>query len=159
MKEYQILSIIQKKYDSPTDLQEALAKFCNYKPLPVHLSDMVREIYRSQVPFELDENGDWASLISPMGELIATGYDKIVIGDYGAFIEFSEEQVYRPNLQIKFGQEFRVNDERYIDKVKYVWLTTRFEDVKVYLQRKFVSYANYVPDKYYISPHEITTKH
>lgn len=54
------------------------------------------------------------------GSLICEWYDRIVIGDYGAFIEFPESAI-RNNFEVEKGQEYRINDERYSSRVKYHW--------------------------------------
>ena len=38
--------------------------------------------------------------------------------------------------------------------MKYNWLTIEGSDLKIYQQKRSVSYADYRPGKYYISPHE-----
>lgn len=82
--------------------------------------------------------------------------DRIVIGDYGAFVEISPERILRNNLHCKEGQEYRFTDERYAKNVKYLWLTAADRsDCKIYLQKKRVDYADYVPGMYYISPYEV----
>ena len=87
--------------------------------------------------------------------MICNGYDRIVIGDYGAFIEFSEEHI-ASDFTIKAGQEYRVNDEKYKKNIKYIWLTIGDgSNIKIYLQKRKVSYADYKPKKYYVSVHEV----
>lgn len=53
------------------------------------------------------------------------------------------------------GQEYRITDKKYKNNVKYVWLTINDSSgIKIYLQKRGVSYADYEPHKYYVSVHE-----
>lgn len=89
------------------------------------------------------------------GTKICDSYDRIVVGDYGAFIEFSNEPE-NTEFIIQHGQEYRINDPRYSQNVKYIWMT--IDDgsrIKIYKQKKTVSYADYLPGKFYVSVHEV----
>jgi len=105
----------------------------------------------------LNINGDTNFKIYSLNNtLISNGYNRIVIGDYGAFIEFDKSQVVKSNLKVKSGQEYRFNNPKYSENVKYYWLTPNDDsDMKVYLQKKTVSYADYMVDMFYVSPYEI----
>ena len=135
-------------------LQEQLAHDHNYKALDSARSDYYRDIWAQNLPDGLKIDGSDISIYTSNGDLICTGYDRIVIGDYGAFIEFSAEQANRNIYKIKEGQEYRVNNPRYMYNVKYNWLTIADTDIKIYEQKKTVTYADYKAGKYYISPHE-----
>lgn len=81
------------------------------------------------------------------GSLFAKGYNRIVHGDRGDYVEFDKNQII-PKLQSKFGNSLNENIDIY-----YWWLHPIGKpDVKVYLQRKTVKYADYKIGKYYISP-------
>ena len=132
-----------------------LAEKYKYQPLPKEISEKVRNIYYTNIPEFLNLSGDTITLYSAGFTPICNGYDRIVIGDYGAFIEFSEEQI-ASEFVIKKGQEYRVNDEKYKKNIKYIWLTIDdCSDIKIYLQKRKVSYADYKPKKYYVSVHEV----
>lgn len=133
-------------------IERLLADKYKYKPLPGDLSGKYRQYFTENIPAWLSVDGSDTTLRTPVGDVICNGYDRIVVGDYGAFIEFSEpanEFVVQP------GQEYRINDERYSKNVKYIWLTIAGSGVKIYLQKKTVAYADYLPGKYYISVHEV----
>jgi hypothetical protein len=138
-------------------LQDELAAKYKYKKLPIDISINARNEYLTSLPECLNVNGDVEfKLYSKSGTLISSGYNRIVIGDYGAFIEFDLKQVVKKNLKIKKGQEYRIKDEKYKNNVKYIWLTAKDEsDIKVYFQRKTVVYADYIPNVFYVSPFEI----
>lgn len=120
------------------------------------MSAEVRQKYLDNLPSELNINGNINFKIHSLnGTLIATGYNRIVIGDYGAFIEFDVEQVVEDNLKVRKGQEYRINDPKYGGE-KYYWFTPRDNsDMKVYYQKRTVTYADYKPEMFYVSPYEV----
>lgn len=139
-------------------IETALAEKYKYKPLSKELSVKFRNFFTENIPSFLDISGSINPLYTLKGTQICNGYDRIVIGDYGAFIEFSEEHI-SSNFIIQKGQEYRVNDEKYKKNVKYIWLTINDKsDIKIYFQKKKVLYADYKPKKYYISVHEVSDK-
>jgi len=140
-------------------LQDELAEKYDYKKLPPDLSKSVRNEYLKLLPTILNINGDINfKLLSNEGTLIANGYNHIVIGDYGAFIEINENQILNDNIQIQKGQEYRYSD-KYKNNIKYFWLTAKdTSGIKIYFQQKTVIYADYIPKKYYICPYEINLK-
>lgn len=134
-------------------IEAALAKKYKYRPLKRDLSEKYRKFYLDNIPTELNVNGGVDTLFTLNGSPICDGYDRIVIGDYGAFIEFSTSPY---SFIVKPGQEYRNDDERYSKNVKYHWLTINDNsDVKIYHQMRTVAYADYLPDKYYVSVHEV----
>lgn len=141
--------------------QESLAAEYGYEPIGLNLFlGDVREKYRAALPEWCNMDGnDAMPLFSLDGTQLCDGYDRIVIGDYGAFIEISPDHILQNNLHCKVGQEYRFTDERYAKNVKYLWLTAAdHSDCKIYLQKKRVDYADYVPGMYYISPYEVVTR-
>jgi len=138
------------------NIEKQLADKYKYKPLNKELSAKYRGLYNDNIPEFLYINGDDKPLYSLNGTLICKGYTRIVIGDYGAFIEYTKEQAADENYKVKEGQEYRINDERYSKNVKYHWYTAKDKsDIKIYYQQKRVTYADYLPKMYYISPHEV----
>lgn len=139
-------------------LQERLAKEYGYKPIEPNLfTEDVREIFKRNLPDWCDERGEEHKLLYSLnGTLLATGYQRIVIGDYGAFVEISCDQIQHSNIRCKPGEEYRLNDSRFSKNVKYHWLTVPDgSNCKVYYQQKTVSYADYIPGMYYVSPYEV----
>ena len=133
-------------------IEANLAKRFGYKPLPPELSDGYRKFYSEHIPSFLNVSGG-GKLRTIKKTLLCEFYDRIVIGDYGAFIEYSipaSEYICQP------GQEYRMNDPDYIYRVKYDWLTTKDSSgIKIYKQKHTVNYADYKPGKYYVSVHEV----
>lgn len=136
--------------------QEELAYKYGYRKLPKKLSEEVRQKYLNNINHDLSLNGREDKLYSLNGTLIATGYTRIVIGDYGAFIEYDKEQSVKKHYKIKEGQEYRINDPNYSKHVKYIWLTAKDgSDIKIYYQKRKVAYADYNPEMLYVSPYEV----
>ena len=79
---------------------------------------------------------------------IATGYKCVVIGDRGAYVEFSPQQIVKENLHIPkqrhvYFTEWRSKDE---------------SNVMVYDQRRTVKYADYKIGLFYICPSDLYVK-
>ena len=76
-------------------------------------------------------------------------FNRIVIGDYGAFFEFEKQDILC-NIFPKFNSAPKRN-------VCYIWHQTT-DETKVYQQVNKVSYADYKPGKYYISAADLYFK-
>lgn len=138
--------------------QQKTAEKYKYKPIPISLFEgNIREKYEQALPeWCLDEFNRKYPLYSADGVMVCTGYERVVIGDYGAFVEISPEQICKESLICQRGQEYRIHDKKFADRVKYIWLTTKDSSgCKIYFQKKAVSYADYIPGMYYISPYEV----
>lgn len=60
------------------------------------------------------------------------------------------------HLKIKEGQSYRIEDPRYAEHIKYLWLTASDgSDVKVYEQKRPVGCADYKPGMLYVSVYEV----
>ena len=141
-------------------IEAILAEKYKYSPLPEDLSVKYREFFKQNIPRFLCVEGSKSPLYTCCGCMVCKSYRRIVIGDYGAFVEFGEED--RPSLddappfKIAPGQEYRVSDERYVKNVKFVWLTTNdLSGIKIYRQKRRVAYADYKPGMYYVSVHQV----
>ena len=136
------------------NIEKKLAAKYGYAPLSSELSKKYREYFQSNIPEFLSTDGGGA-LFTCFGSKVCEQYDRIVIGDYGAFVEFS----HRPEdtvFIIAPGQEYRADEQKYTRNIKYYWLT--IDDgsgIKIYLQKRGVDYADYKPGKYYVSVHEV----
>ncbi len=134
-------------------LSNELSNKYQYKKLPEKLSSIAQNIYTETIPTFLLTTASAHPLYTINGSLICNGYDRIVIGDYGAYIEFSSEQANKDLFIIAPGQEYRL-EPRY-SNVKYIWLTIDDgSQIKIYYQKNTVSYADYKPQYYYISVYE-----
>ena len=141
-------------------LEEDLAKEYKYRKLPEDLSNWARNEYLQSLPPNISLTGsDEHMLCTKTGKIFASGYKRVVIGDYGAFIEFSIDQLVHGVISVKKGQEYRITDPKYSNNVKYHWYT--IEDgsgIKIYYQQKKVVYADYNENMFYVSPYEIILK-
>ena len=161
--------------------QEALANTYKYKRLPYQLALNCMRHYVTSLPegFRLKDNALKVAenpeinecvnklgyevikehklpIITRDGTMIAYKYNRIVIGHYGAFIEIEKDDIYQNNVKCKPGQEYRIRDRRYRDKVKYQWYTAKDSShCKLYKQMKPVAYADYQEGMWYISPFEV----
>lgn len=123
-----------------------------YKKLDDNLSKEVRKIYKEYSDMcNLDKN---KPIYSKNGILIANSFDRIVIGDYGPYIEFTKEQSNSKDFVVATGQEYRLTP-KYNKSIKYEWYSTKKQDCKLYWQLRGVVYADYKPQRYYISPFEV----
>lgn len=158
------------------NFQEELSKTYHYKPLPKDVEKKTLSTYLDNLPQGISKIIDTGSecvlkpgfemyskevfpIFSRNGTEIAKGFERIVIGHYGAFIEIRHSDMLLQNLKVKEGQEYRINDEKYAKHVKYHWYTTKDEsDCKLYYQQNSVTYADYKTGYWYISPYEILDK-
>lgn len=132
-------------------IETELAQQYKYKSLPKELSEKYRALYTANVPDFLTHH---QSLYTINKTLICNDFNRIVIGDYGAFVEFLSEQANKDAFTIAPGQEYRLSP-RY-NNVKYIWLTILDNsNIKIYYQRNTVKYADYIPKRYYVSVHEV----
>ena len=81
--------------------------------------------------------------------LFADGYERVVHGGRGDYVELTKKQIQIP-LKSHFNQklpEQLSNEEFY-----YYWLCPSGRQEKIYWQCNLVNYADYKIDFYYISP-------
>lgn len=137
--------------------QEILADQYKYKPLPPLISLLQRQEYEDALPDFLKNLDSYnRNIFSLTGVLIANKFERIVIGDYGAFVEISDDDIIKENICIKPGEEYRINEPRYSEHVKYFWYEPKEGyKSKLYFQQKTVDYADYKPGFWYVSPYEI----
>ena len=139
-------------------IEQKLAEKYGYQPLDPDLSAKYRQFFKDNIPEFLNNNT--MTLYTRNGTPLCNGYTRIVVGDYGAFVEISESNMLLPRwkLEIPPDQKYRLRD-KYKNNVKYYWYTMPdYSDIKIYYQRKCVSYADYKPDMYYVSVHEVYDK-
>ena len=78
----------------------------------------------------------------------ASGYDRVVIGGRGPYVEFDVKHLIQDSLST-------ITHEHYY----YIELRTNVDHVKVYAQLHRVDYADYIPGKFYISPFDLYDEH
>ena len=143
------------------DIQEILQEINNrtkwgsnnyYKPLDKEASDTIRAYYAKRLLLDLEGN-DKQKFFNHSGTLLAIGYTRVVIGDYGAYVEFAPEQIQHENIEDRFE---RGKAKPY---QKYWWMLSKDESkTKVYEQIRGVKYADYVSGMYYIAPDDLSVE-
>ena len=143
-------------------LISSLVQKNKYKPLSPGESEYVREQFKAALPDFLKNkiNGSDMKLYTKSGYLICNGFERIVIGDYGAYIEFSEEQATTDSFVVMKGQEWRLKPK--YDHSKYDALTHKCYandtinncNLLIYKQKQTVSYADYKIGMYYIGVYD-----
>lgn len=128
---------------------ERITKDYGYKRLDPEKSKLARDFYARNLPSLEKDKCIFVKDIE-----LSKGFERIVIGDYGAYIEINADQINIKALKIESGQAFRT---RLDFKGKYIWYTTD-AGAKIYHQLRGVSYADYKPGKFYISPYDISQK-
>lgn len=120
-----------------------------YRPLDPKRSRVIQAYYREQLPAWAKVDGDLdAVLVNSEGTVVCEGYIRIVVGDYGAYIEFDEVQQARGAPLDGWDGEAKAN--------KYVWLRTKdAAQTKVYYQIQRVKYADYKPGCFYVAPSDV----
>lgn len=115
----------------------------DYTPLPDEKSQRLRELYAKII--ELPLTGSDHKIFNGCGTCISDGYTRIVIGDFGAYFEFSTAQINHAVIEPRWlGKPKR--------PVKYLWMVTKDrEKTKIYSQQRRVAYADYMPGMYYMS--------
>ena len=136
--------------------QQTLSAEYAYKKLPSSLSLIVRKEYGRYLPdFFLSEQNKYKPLFTRDGIQIAKKWNRIVIGDYGAFVEINPEDICKENFIVKPGEEYRTNDSYYSNNIKYHWYIPKSgSESKLYFQQREVTYADYKSNMWYVSPYE-----
>lgn len=119
-----------------------------YKPFNENDSSILKKIFYKCLYNDIP---NIKAFFTKNGILVNTNqqFNKIVVGDYGAFFEF-EKQDFLCEIKPKFNNAPSRN-------VKYIW--QEIEDgTKVYQQIQKVNYADYQPGKYYISATDLYFK-
>lgn len=123
-----------------------------HTPLSQNLSDSIRIKYFNEIPLFLKTCGDDKPIFNRCGTEISSGYDKIVIGDYGAYVEIPEGLINKDKIEHKFCGQKKSD-------IFYEWMFTKDKcATKVYYQLRRVKYADYCPGKYYVSVHDVKVR-
>jgi len=119
-----------------------------YRSLPLEDSKAVRLLFALNLP-KILTSGEATHFFSLSGMLLARGHRRVVIGDHGAYVEFTTEQIVSSALKPKFCANPR-------HSVKYLWYVPKDgSEAKVYHQQDTVPYADYRVGCWYISPREL----
>lgn len=136
-------------------VEHTLSVKYGYKKLPDELAEKYHNWYQENTPDFL-KNTNHKALYTLNGSLLCSSYERVVVGDYGAFVEFGPAQASENTFVVAPGQEYRIKDPRYSKNIKYEWYTVNDgSNVKIYKQKRRVTYADYLPGMYYVSVHEV----
>lgn len=96
-----------------------------------------------------DVGNDSTLFLTSTGYRLAQGYNRVVFGGRGAYVEFQPRHIFHSNIHIPETQLFRLSDPR----IYYIEFRSCDEDnVKVYYQMRTVAYADYKIGMFYICP-------
>jgi hypothetical protein len=120
----------------------------NWKPLPWRESKLIRDDYLTRLKVNVGLPPQCA-LTDSNGVVLAYACQRVVVGDYGPYIEFNKRDLNLAAFQQKWPGEPK-------RPVKYIWWESkRHPRVKLYEQRDTVAYADYLVDMWYISPADL----
>ena len=105
--------------------------------------------YLSRISIPLSKNN--IKLYTKNNGIVSDGYDRIVIGKRGPYIEFNNTQLYWSQIFIPEDQFWRLEST----SSYYIEYRTIIDNVKIYYQQKLVNYADYKIGLYYISPFDL----
>ena len=151
-----LVELVEKMYRKNEETKKILQKVKDnvsrghYAPLPKEESEIVRKFYSEQI--RLPDEAHNAIFHNETGTVIANGYNRMVVGDYGPYIEFTEDQIKLDNIEQRWPDTPDVG-------IKYVWMQTKDkEKTKVYFQKDTVAYADYKVGFYYVDPRVVFFK-
>ena len=111
----------------------------------------IRKVINYTLNADKDGN-DNVELYTRDGSKLSKGYNRIVIGGRGPYVEFNDEQIDFKAFYIPKDQLYRLTDRR----VYYIELRSIDKsNVKLYYQLQTVAYADYKIGMLYISPYDL----
>lgn len=139
-----------------TDFINNLVECYHYKPLPNEVASKAISLYSKYLPTHFKDNNHPLKLSTSSGQIITTDYTRVVIGHYGAYVEWSRDQALFDTYMVCPGEEYRINDPKYADHCKYeYWIPKYGVPIKIYLQKRPVKYADYKPGYFYTSVYNL----
>jgi hypothetical protein len=102
-------------------------------------SNRIRDKKELESKLKLNEEGNSNFVFYYNSIIIAIGYERIVYGDHGPYLEFTKNQI-KCTLLSKFNNDFDINKLPPLNyKYYYFWLIPEnCDDLKIYLQIKNV---------------------
>ena len=85
--------------------------------------------------------------------IVAEGYQRVVIGERGAFIEFTGDNIKMGNISIPPYARYRPDSKT----VYFVEYRTLSDNVMIYFQKRLVKYADYKIGFFYIAIGDLIT--
>lgn len=117
-------------------------------------SEQIRQGYRGRLLLPEEIGNDEIIFYTKSGLEVAHGYERVVIGDRGPYIEFHGEMLNNDGIYIPEHQKWRIKNPLcyYVE-----WRTKDNCYVKIYNQKRTVKYADYKIGCWYISPFDLTS--
>lgn len=107
---------------------------------------------RNSLLINVDEGSDDMEFYSDTGLLLAVGYTRVVIGKRGPYVEFKEKHIKWRHFYVSACEAYRQTN----DVVFYLeYRSFDRANVKLYLQKKTVAYADYKIGLCYIAPADL----
>jgi hypothetical protein len=108
--------------------------------------------FRNRLLIGVDQGVEDMKFYTHVGNLVAIGYLRVVIGKRGPYIEFDKKHIQWYAFSIPNEMKYRLNNgEVFYDE----YHSTDSTWVKLYLQKRTVAYADYKIGKCYISPFDL----
>lgn len=107
---------------------------------------------RNNLLINVDHGNDELEFYSTCGTLLAVGYIRVVIGKRGPYVELDKKHIRWENFIVPKEEEYRLpNRVVFYDEYR----STDSAFVKLYLQKRLVTYADYKIGLCYISPTDL----
>jgi len=108
--------------------------------------------FRNRLLIGVDQGNDDLEFFSNTNIPLAVGYTRVVIGKRGPYVEFMERHIKWNNFFVPPAEAYRAHN-----KVVFYFEYRSFDsaNVKLYLQKRTVAYADYKVGMCYISPFEL----
>lgn len=133
---------------------EELVRRYRYRPIPQDsMYGNVRDIFEENLPeWCLNRKRMVQSLYTADGARVCEKYQRILISDYGAFIEISPEHICK-KMVCTPGEEYRLlggSGVRYL-----AFMIPGEQDCKIRFQIKKETFGKFKPGMFYVSPYEV----
>ena len=109
--------------------------------------------YRKRLAIDVDSGSETLIFLSHSNLHLATGYTRVVIGGRGPYVEFLARQIEFNSFTVPEAELYRIEDARafYVE-----WRSKCESNVKLYVQKRTVAYADYKIGYCYLSPYDLT---
>lgn len=129
-----------------------------YSTLDKVESKLIREYFEKEMEEKIGvSKDDHIEVLLPDGVKLCKNIERIVIGDHGPYIEISPSDLLVKTECFK-GREYK-HEEKYKNNIKYFDENpVGYNNVLLYNQVRGVTYADYKPGMYYVSPYDVVVK-
>jgi hypothetical protein len=86
---------------------------------------------------------------------LATGYERVVHGGRGSYVEMTHEQINREALRSPSKRRQQI-EQQFPDGIFYREWRTVPDGIKVYEQLRYVGYADYNPGMFYVAVEDVS---